>query len=133
MAKKTADVVAALLYKDGRFLACRRPLHKARGGLWEFVGGKVEAGESKEEALVRECKEELGVCVRAGRVFFETVHDYPDLTVHLTLFESTIESGEIKLLEHIDAKWLLPCETDGYEFCPADEPILKKLKERAAR
>ena len=119
MAKKTADVVAALLYRDGRFLACRRPLHKARGGLWEFVGGKVEAGESKEEALVRE--------------FFETVHDYPDLTVHLTLFESTIESGEITFLEHIDAKWLLPCETDGYEFCPADEPILKKLKERAAR
>ena len=77
------EVVAALIWEGSRFLICQRPRHKARGSLWEFVGGKVEPGESKEEALIRECREELSITVQPGEVFMEVTHTYPDLTVHL--------------------------------------------------
>lgn len=122
------DVVAALLWQGDRFLICRRPAHKKRGLLWEFVGGKTEAGETKAQALARECMEELGIAVDVGEVFMEVDHVYPDMAVHLTLFNSTIASGEIRLLEHIDAKWITVDEIDDYDFCPADVEILKKLK-----
>ena len=78
------EVVAALIWEGERFLACQRPAHKARGLLWEFVGGKVEPGETKEEALRRECREELGVTLKVGDPFMEVVHTYPDLTIRLT-------------------------------------------------
>lgn len=122
------EVVAALIWNGERFLACQRPAHKARGLLWEFVGGKVEAGETKKQALVRECQEELGVTVVVGDVFMQLRHEYPDLTVSLTLFHATIVSGEPKKLEHHDIRWLTTAEIDQYDFCPADEEILKKLK-----
>lgn len=122
------EVVAALIWQNDRFLICQRPVHKKRGLLWEFVGGKVESGETKQQALVRECKEELDILVEVGDVFMEVGHVYPDLTVHLTLFNSTIASGEIRLLEHNDAKWITVDEIDDYDFCPADVEILKKLK-----
>ena len=122
------EVVAALIWQNDRFLICQRPVHKKRGLLWEFVGGKVESGETKQQALVRECKEELDILVEVGDVFMEVDHVYPDLTVHLTLFNSTIASGEIRLLEHNDAKWITVDEIDDYDFCPADVEILKKLK-----
>ncbi len=128
---KIVKVVAALIW-DGdrkRFLACRRPPHKTRGLLWEFVGGKVEKGETPEDALVRECEEELAIKVRVNDVFADLTHEYPDMTVRLTLFNCEIESGEPQLLEHAEIKWMTPAETDDYEFCPADEDILKKLKE----
>ena len=87
------EVVAALLWQGDRFLACQRPAHKARGLLWEFVGGKVEPGESKQEALIRECQEELGVTVSVGEVYLEVTHAYPDLTIHLTLFQASLLEG----------------------------------------
>ena len=123
------QVVAALIWKGDRFLACQRPAHKARGLLWEFVGGKVEPGESKQKALIRECKEELDVTVDVGEVFMELVHEYPDLTVELTLFHASIEEGEPKKLEHHDIRWITVGEIDQYTFCPADKEILAKLKE----
>lgn len=126
---KAVEVVAALIWRGGRFLACQRPAHKARGLLWEFVGGKVEPGESKEEALVRECREELGVTVRVGEVFTELTHVYPDLTVRLTLFHAAIPEGEPQKLEHNDLRWITVGEMDDYPFCPADETILRKLRE----
>ena len=126
---KLVEVVAALIWRGNRFLACQRPAEKARGLLWEFVGGKVEPGESKEEALVRECREELGVTVRVGEVFTELTHVYPDLTVHLTLFHAAIPEGEPQKLEHNDLRWITVGEMDGYPFCPADESILEKLRE----
>lgn len=126
---KAVEVVAALIWRGDRFLACQRPAHKARGLLWEFVGGKVEPGESKEEALVRECREELGVTVRVGEVFTELTHVYPDLTVHLTLFHAAIPEGEPQKLEHNDLRWITVGEMDTYPFCPADETILQKLRE----
>ena len=120
-------VSAALIWKDGRFLACRRPPHKARGGLWEFVGGKLEAGETGEEALVRECREELDVEIEVKSEFMSTVHHYPDLTVWLTLYNAAIKEGEPKLIEHTELAWVAPYELENYEFCPADEQILAEL------
>ncbi len=122
------EVVAALIWNEGRFMICRRPAHKARGMLWEFVGGKVEAGETKEQALIRECKEELDILLDVGPEFMEVTHEYPDITVHLTLFNSTIREGEPKLLEHNDLQWITPAEIEDYAFCPADEEILAKIK-----
>ena len=122
------EVVAALIWKDGKFLICQRPAHKARGLLWEFVGGKVEAGESKSEALKRECKEELAIEISVGELFWEETHEYPDLTVHLSLFNSTIVSGEPQLLEHNSIKWISPDEIPEYQFCPADKTFLDIIR-----
>ena len=123
------EVVAALIWRDERFLACQRPEHKARGLLWEFVGGKVEPGETREQALVRECREELDVTVVPGEVFMEVVHEYPDLTVHLTLFRTQLPEGEPKALEHNALRWITVQEIDQLAFCPADEVILERLKQ----
>lgn len=122
------QVVAALIRENGRFLICRRPAHKARGMLWEFVGGKVEAGETKEQALIRECKEELGIRIEVQALFAELTHVYPDLTVHLSLFLARIAEGIPQLLEHSALRWISVSEIDAYEFCPADQEILLKLK-----
>ena len=122
------QVVAALIWKNGRFLICRRPAHKTRGLLWEFVGGKVEKGETKQQALVRECREELAVTVRVDDVFMQVVHPYPDMKMELTLFHAAITAGEPQLLEHSEICWITPDEIDNYDFCPADVEILAKLK-----
>ena len=122
------QVVAALIWQGDRFLACQRPAHKARGLLWEFVGGKVEPGESKQQALIRECREELAVTIAVGEVFMEVLHEYPDLTVRLTLFNASIAEGTPKALEHNDIRWITTAQIGDLDFCPADEEILKKLK-----
>ena len=130
--EKITEVAAALIWKDGRFMICQRPAHKARGLLWEFVGGKVEPGETKEMALIRECREELAVTVSVGKVFMEVTHEYPDLTVHLTLFHAEIVCGEPQLLEHNDIRWITPREIPQYGFCPADVEILEEIKKFGA-
>ena len=122
------EVVAALIWKANRFLICQRPAHKARGLLWEFVGGKVEPNETKEQALIRECKEELDILLDVGTVFTDVTHVYPDITIHLTLFNASIRSGEPKLLEHCALQWITPTEIPQYAFCPADREILEKLR-----
>lgn len=124
------EVVAALIWRGDRFLACQRPAHKARGLLWEFVGGKVEPGESKVQALVRECREELAVTVVPREVFMEVTHEYPDMTVHLTLFNAGITAGEPQMLEHNALRWVTVDEIDELDFCPADTQILQQLKKR---
>ena len=121
------EVVAALIWNKDKFMICQRPAHKARGLLWEFVGGKVEPGETKEQALIRECQEELAITLSVGDVFMDLVHEYPDLTVHLTLFNAVILEGIPQKLEHNDIKWITPGEISNYEFCPADVEILKKI------
>ena len=126
---KITEVVAALIWHGDKFMICPRPAHKARGLLWEFVGGKVELGETKEQALIRECQEELAVTLSVGDVFMDVIHEYPDLTVHLTLFNSTIAEGVPQKLEHNDIKWITPSEIQNYEFWPADEEILAKICE----
>ena len=123
--------VAAALIRDGdKFMICQRPAHKSNALLWEFVGGKLEKDETKEEALVRECMEELGVTVSVGSEFFDIVHTYPDITVHLTLFNATISEGTPKLIEHNDIRWITPEEIPQYNFCKADDEILKRIMQK---
>lgn len=127
------DVVAALIWDKDRFLICQRPETKARGLLWEFVGGKVEPGETKEQALVRECREELAVTVAIGSVFTDVTYEYPDTTVLLTLFNAVITAGTPQKLEHNDIRWITATEIPQYDFCPADEEILKRLAQQSPR
>lgn len=123
------EVVAALIWQGDKFMICQRPAHKARGLLWEFVGGKVEPGETKEQALIRECREELAITLSVGDVFMDVVHEYTDLTVHLMLFNAIIADGEPQKLEHNDIQWITPSEISNFEFCPADDEILHRIKE----
>ena len=125
------EVVAALIWQGNKFMICQRPEHKARGLLWEFVGGKVESGETKEQALIRECKEELNILISVGDVFMDVIHEYPDIMVHLTLFNATIFEGEPQKSEHNDIQWIMPSEISNYEFCPADEEILEQILKRS--
>lgn len=122
------EVVAALIWAEDKFMICQRPEHKARGLLWEFVGGKVEPGETKEQALIRECKEELDVTVSVHETYMEVTHEYPDLTVHLTLFQAEIAEGIPQKLEHNDIRWITVEEIPNYDFCPVDDVILRKLQ-----
>jgi 8-oxo-dGTP diphosphatase len=122
------EVVAALIWDNDKFMACQRPENKTRGLLWEFVGGKVEPGETREEALIRECMEELNITVSVHDIYMEVTHEYPDMTVHLTLFNAEIASGVPQKLEHNDIKWITVHEIDRLDFCPADEVILERLK-----
>lgn len=122
------EVVAALIWDKNKFMICQRPANKERGLLWEFVGGKVEPGEAKEQALIRECQEELAITLDVGEIFMDVVHEYPDLTVHLTLFNASIRGGIPQKLEHNDIRWITVDEIDRYSFCPADVEILCALK-----
>ena len=128
MERKSTEVVAALIWDGDKFLICQRPAHKAHGLLWEFVGGKVELGETKEQALIRECQEELAVTLAVNDVFMEVDHQYPDLHVHLTLFNASILDGTPQMLEHNDIRWITTQEIQQYEFCPADVEILRRLQ-----
>ena len=123
------EVVAALIWDKNKFMICQRPTTKSCAVLWEFVGGKVEKGETKEEALIRECREELGVTLSVGDKFIDVTHEYPDITVHLTLFHASISEGTPKKLEHNDIKWITPSKIPEYDFCPADTEILEKIIE----
>lgn len=125
--RKITEVVAALIRDGDKFMICQRPAHKARGLLWEFVGGKLEPSETMEQALIRECREELGVTLSVGTVFMDVLHEYPDLTVHLTLFNAAIAEGVPQKLEHNDIRWITADEIPDYAFCPADAAILQKL------
>ena len=122
------EVVAALIWDGERFLICQRPEHKARGLLWEFVGGKVEQGETRQQALIRECQEELAITVAVRDIFMEVDHVYPDLMIHLTLFNASITEGVPEKIEHNDLRWITVEEIEKYTFCPADEEILRRLK-----
>ncbi len=125
---KVVQVVAGLIFDGNKFLICQRPQNKARGLLWEFVGGKMEIGESKMQALIRECQEELAITVCPTQVFAQVTHEYPDITVELTLFLATITSGIPRRLEHNDIQWITPDQISNYDFCPADMEILQKIQ-----
>jgi 8-oxo-dGTP diphosphatase len=125
--------VAALIWDRDKFLICQRPENKARPLLWEFAGGKVEPGETKAQALVRECQEELAVTLSVGEVFMDVVHAYPDTVVHLTVFNAVIVQGKPHKLEHHDIRWITIDEIPAYEFCPADVVILEQLIENSTQ
>ena len=127
---RMVEVVAALIWRGDRLLACQRPPEKARGLMWAFVGGKVESGESGPQALLRECREELGVTLAVGDAFMDVTHAYPDLTVHLTLYNAEIAEGEPQKIEHHDMRFITIDEIDELDFCPADQVFLEELKRR---
>ena len=125
---KPVDVVAALIWEKDKFLICQRPANKSRALLWEFVGGKTEPGETMQQALIRECREELNIKVDVSNQFMQVIHEYPDILIRLTLFHCSIPEGYPEALEHNDIRWIHPSEIDQYQFCPADTDILKELK-----
>ena len=120
-------VVAALIWDNDKFMICQRPKDKARPLLWEFAGGKVDKGETKEEALKRELKEELDIEVKVMDVFTSVVHKYDDITINLTAFNTQIIKGVPKKIEHNDIRWIKADEIKDYDFCPADKNILKEI------
>ena len=121
------QVVAALIWQGDKFMICQRPVTKTRALEWECVGGKAEKGETLEEALIRECHEEIGATVKVGEIFTEVDHVYPDITIHLTLFNCEIAEGTVQKLEHNDIRFITPDEIPQYNFCPADKEILEKI------
>ena len=125
------EVVAGLIHDGKRFLICQRPAHKARALQWEFPGGKIEAGESGEEALIREIREELDAQLVVEKKLMDVVHDYPDLSVHLTLYMASAKTDP-RALEHNDIRWITAEEIPDYDFCPADRAFLDKIKEELA-
>lgn len=122
------EVVAALIVQDGKFMICQRPLQKSCPLEWEFPGGKIEQGETPEQALVRECQEELGITVDVGEAYTDTYCDYPDKNVHLTLYRCTIKEGLPLLLEHHDFTWVTAADMAKYTFIPGDIQIVEKLQ-----
>ena len=122
------DVVAALIRDGERFLICKRPAHKARALMWEFPGGKVEAGESPQDALIRECMEELDITLDVGGLYMQVTHEYPDIQIRLALYEAVIASGQLRGKEHEALCWILPREIPDFEFCPADVDIIDRIR-----
>lgn len=117
------EVVAGIIYKDGKFLIAQRSLKKAQGGLWEFPGGKVEPEETKENALIREIKEEFNADIRVDGYVGENVHHYPEKDIKLMFYKATLLSDTITLNEHEDYKWITKEDKDKYKFAGADEMV----------
>ena len=122
-------MAAGAVERGGKYLLCRRPMHKARGGRWEFPGGKLEAGESPQEALTRELREELGMEILAGETVARVDYAYPELTVRLFLVRAKILEGEPRLLEQTELLWASPAEALELDLCPADRVLAQALRE----
>lgn len=126
---KTIEVVAAVIVRDRKILCVQRAEH-ARECVslkWEFPGGKVEVGESREEALVREIREELSVDIEVSEFLMTVEHAYPDFHLTMHVFKCALQSGEIVLNEHVDMKWLSVEELDQLDWAAADVPVVKSL------
>lgn len=121
-------VVAAVIEKDGKYLLCKRGPGGNCAFLWEFPGGKIEPGESPNEALIREIREELCIEIEPCGVFEEYQYSYPDKDIYFYFIRAQIISGEIKPLFHAEIRWLLPEELGSLDYCPADLSTVKKLK-----
>lgn len=124
---KTIKVVAAIIQKDGKIFATQRGYGEFKGG-WEFPGGKIEEGETPEQALVREIREELETEIEVGELLEKVEYDYPNFHLSMDCFLCTIKSGDLVLKEHEDARWLGKEQLDSVEWLPADEGVVEKLK-----
>jgi mutator protein MutT len=123
------DVVAAIITNDeGKILITQRNLKKLQGGLWEFPGGKIEKDETREEAIIREIKEELTIDIKVDEYLDEKIFNYPEKDINLIALKCSKINGDIKLTEHEDAKWVANKELDKFDFAPADMFIVEKLK-----
>ena len=121
------QVTAAIIRQNDKILICKRGAGGNCAFLWEFPGGKLEMGETLEECLIRECKEELEIDIAIKCVFVETTYKYPDREIAFTFFNAEIMGGELKMNVHNDMQWVLPSELKDYEFCPADMEIIRRL------
>jgi mutator protein MutT len=126
--KNCIEVSAALIFRKGKLLITQRHAKSHLGGLWEFPGGKLEAGETFEQCLVREIREELGVAISVGELFEEVAHRYPEKSVHLKFFVCQLVTGEPQPLDCAAIKWVAKSELAGFEFPAADARLLEKLK-----
>ena len=125
--KNIVDVVGAIIKDGDRYLVGQRAANKAQGGLWEFMGGKIEPGETPEQALARECREELALEIENEHIIDSVVHEYPEKTIRLTLISCSPKSGSIpKALEHQQIRWVTRAEMDTMDFAPADRELIRK-------
>ena len=124
---KTIQVAAAVIQKEGRIFATQRGYGKWKGW-WEFPGGKIEPGETPEQALKREIKEELNTVVQVGELADVIEYDYPDCHLTMYCYFCQVFSGTLELLEHESARWLAKGELDTVNWLPADVDFIQKLK-----
>lgn len=126
--KHIIDVVGAIIKDGDRYLVGQRPANKSQGGMWEFMGGKIEPGETPEQALARECREELALEIENERIIDSVIHDYPEKTIRLTLISCSPKLGSVpKALEHQQIKWVTVSEMRGMPFAAADSELIDKL------
>ena len=125
---KHIEVVAAVIHEGNKIFATQRGYGEFKDG-WEFPGGKIETGETPEQALKREIKEELDTDIEVGELIDVVEHDYPTFHISMKCFWCSVKNGELKLLEHEDAKWITRSEIDSVDWLPADRGILLKIKE----
>lgn len=124
------NVVAAIIKNEGgKILIAKRNLKKSQGGLWEFPGGKIEKDETREEAIIREIKEELTIDIKVDKYLAEKVFNYPDKDINLIAIECKQIKGDIKLNEHEDIKWVNKNELRNFNFAPADKFIINAILE----
>lgn len=124
---KVIRVVAAIIVENGKIFATQRGYGDFKGG-WEFPGGKIEAGETPQEALICEIKEELEVEIKVGALIDTVKYDYPTFHLSMDCFWAEIVSGELVLNEHEAVKWLTKDELDSVEWLPADVTLVEKIK-----
>ena len=122
------EVVGAIIKDGDKYLIGQRPAHKSQGGLWEFMGGKIEPGETPEQALKRECLEELALEIENERIIDSVVHEYPEKTIRLTLIECKPKNGSVpQALEHQAIRWMTLEEMNKFEFAPADQELVNRI------
>ena len=125
--KKIVEVVGAIIKDGDRYLVGQRAANKSQGGLWEFMGGKIEPGETPEQALARECREELDLEIENECIIDSVVHEYPEKTIRLTLIECTPKVGSLpRPNEHQDIRWVTREEMEVLDFAPADRDLIRK-------
>lgn len=130
---KTLEETAAIIRQNGKILICQRPADKNCGLLWEFPGGKIEAEETGEQCVIRECQEELGVTLSVERELTDITYEYPDRIVHLHFYLCNIADGSPVKKEHNALEWISPDVIDQYEFCPADKAMISELEKDGAQ
>ena len=130
MSKKIINVVAAAIERDGKIFCAQRPEGKSLGGFWEFPGGKLEEGESPEQALIREIKEELNSEIQIISYINEASYDYEFGTVVMKTYHAELISGNLELLEHQNSTWLAPHELSTINWAPVDRPAVRLLSNK---
>lgn len=126
--KNIVEVVAAKICRENAFLLCQRAESQTRALMWEFVGGKVEPDETKEQALIRECREELGISLVVHEPLIDVSHVYPDIIIHLTLFRAET-ADEPQKLEHNAIRWVTEEQLSEYTLCPADAEMIALMQQ----